>query len=714
MIIPEQIRAQLDRILASPTFEQADRASAFLRFVVTASLEGRAGEIKESVIAVEALGRTTSFDPKSDPIVRVEAGRLRNRLKAYYDSEGLQDSVLIALPKGGYTPEFAKKNQSAWLATARNPIALLAAGMLSGLALAAIGLLLFRKAPDVGDVLRLSLIPPPGSTIQSSRISPDGKMIAFTARQQNRTMLWVRSLNSAEARVIPGTERATQAFWPPDSRSLAFFGPDKLRRVELSGGPAQEICAVSIPMGGGSWSRNGVIVFSPRPEGVLFRVAATGGAPQPVTALDQSRGELIHNSPEFLPDGRRFLYVASSGKPDGTTVRVGTIDSMDSKVLLESGGNAAYAPPVPGKPGSLLFYFRGALMAQPFDQERLTLSGGRTVLAPEVFFRQGRADFSVSENNVLAYQPTNRKDLQLGWFDRAGRLIQNIGIRNDYFGLRLSPDEKRLVFSVADEFNWYPSIWVMELARGLVSRVTNLSDSSFLPVWSPDGNEILFGNGSEQRMRLLRQSLNSSKFSIVLDTPGPKFPTDWSTDGQFVTYFTPWPDFARLKTVVLDLKNAGLKKNPQVLLMESQYNEAEAVLSPGTTGTGPRWIAYTSTETGRPEVYVRSFPQGDQKWPISNGGAWQPLWRSDGRELFFLSQDGILMAVDIRAGVKFEAGVPHPLFRTAIPPYAGAPQVPAAAYAASRDGHRFLVNQTIDDASRGAISIVTHWQALQP
>jgi Tol biopolymer transport system component len=232
-------------------------------------------------------------------------------------------------------------------------------------------------------------------------------------------------------------------------------------------------------------------------------------------------------------------------------------------------------------------------------------------------------------------------------------------------------------------------------------------------VWSPDGKDILFSNGNEQSMRLLRQPLNSSKPITVLDTPGPKFPTDWSGGGEFVTYFTPWPEFARLKIVVLDLRNAELKKNPQVLFLESQYNEAEATFSPDATSNGPRWIAYTSTETGRPEVYVRSFPRGDQKWPVSNGGAWQPIWRRDGRELFFLSQEGVLMAADVKAGANFEAGVPHPLFRTTIPPYPGAPQVPANTYAVSKDGQRFLVNQAVDDASKGSISIVTRWQAAQ-
>jgi hypothetical protein len=221
MIPPEEIRAQLGRILASSTFQQADRARAFLSFIISTFLEGRASEIKESVIAVEALGRTVSFDPRTDPIVRVEAGRLRTRLKAYYDSEGSNDRVVITLPKGGYVPEFTKATQSAEFATARNPVILFGAGMLVGLALAAIGFMFLRNQPEGREVLRLSLLPPPGSTIESSRISPDGKIIAFTARQQNRTMVWVRSLDSAEPRLIPGTEGAILPFWSPDSRSLA-------------------------------------------------------------------------------------------------------------------------------------------------------------------------------------------------------------------------------------------------------------------------------------------------------------------------------------------------------------------------------------------------------------------------------------------------------------------------------------------------------------
>jgi hypothetical protein len=222
-----------------------------------------------------------------------------------------------------------------------------------------------------------------------------------------------------------------------------------------------------------------------------------------------------------------------------------------------------------------------------------------------VFYSQGRADFSVAVNGTLIFRSGNRKNRQLGWFDRAGRLIENTGERNDYFGIRLSRDDTRIVFS-DEEPDWTTGIWTMDLPAKRVSRLTNLGQACFHAIWSPDGNEIIYANGNEQRMRLLRQPISGATPVTILDTPGPKFPTDWSSDGQVVTYFTPWPDFIRLKTMALDLKNASSRT-----LLESQYNEAEAVFWPGKPG--PHWIAYTSKETGRPEVYVRNFPQLDKE-----------------------------------------------------------------------------------------------------
>lgn len=710
-IHPEQVRLQLSRILASKTFSQSERASRLLSFVVTTTLEGRPGEIKESVIATEALSRNASFDPKTDPIVRVEAGRLRSRLLAYYESEGSQDPIMITLPKGGYVPVFAENTRPAQSTPRRNPPILFFAGLLAGLMLAsAVWMLLGRSSP-VENHLRLSILPPANSIIQSTQLSPDGRMIALVVRQQNRTAIWVRALDSAEARLIPGTERASLPFWSPDSRSLAYFSTNSLRRVELAGGPPQDICAASIPLGGGSWSRNGVIVFLPRPEGVLFQVPAKGGTPRPVTRLDESRGEFLHRSPEFFPDGRHFLYLASSRKMGSTTLRLGSLDSMDSKILLEGCGNAVYSPPDSGHPGNLLFYFRGALMAQPFDAGRMMLTGDRTIIASQVYYENARADFSVSSNRILAFRPSSRNNLQLGWFDRAGKLIRNIGSRNSYLSIRLSPDENRLVFGDEEEHGWNTPIWTMELSREQATRVSDVQQTCFLPLWSHDGTEILYSCGTEQGMRLVRQSLNGTAGRTLLNTPGPKFLTDWSEDRRFIAYFTPWPDFHRLKVIIIDLRKPEIPNPVPAFSTETPYNEAEAVFSPVSTPTGPRWVAYTSTETGRTEVYVRSFPGGDQKWPISNGGAYQPLWRRDGRELFFIAQNGDLMEAETDPGPPFHAGTPRPLFHTTIPPYTGAPYFPVYCYAVSRDGQRFLVNQTIDDDFKGSISILTHWSS---
>jgi dipeptidyl aminopeptidase/acylaminoacyl peptidase len=324
-------------------------------------------------------------------------------------------------------------------------------------------------------------------------------------------------------------------------------------------------------------------------------------------------------------------------------------------------------------------------------------------VVPQVFYRRGRADFSVAENGTLIYRPSNRKDRQLAWYDRTGRLIEKIGDPNDYHALRLSPDDQRIAF-VDEEPDWTSVVWLMDLATKRVSRVANPGHECFFPVWSPDGKELIYASGNVQGMKLLRQSVTRTAPVTILDTPGPKFPSDWSADGRFLMYFTPWPDFVRLKTALFEVKTASYRT-----VIESRYNETEAVFSPESTRQ--RWIAYTSTETGRSEVYVRSFPDLNQRLQISNGGGWQPLWRKDGRELFYLSPDGIIMAVGVTASNDFRADPPRPLFRTSIPPYPGRPELPAKSYAVTQAGQLFLVNEVIDEASRNTISVITHSQA---
>ena len=299
----DQVRAQLDRMLASNTFAGAERSSRFLRFVVDRALDGRREEIKESVIGVEVLGRNPLFDPKTDPIVRVEAGRLRTRLTSYYKTDGKADPILIALPKGGYFPEFSEQRCSTSPLLSprqlhRRPVLLVTAGAVLGVAVAMLGERYFRVAPT-GEEQKVSILPPAGVDILSSVISPDGRRIAFSGVSGTRQMLWVRDLDSLEAKPLNGTDGAAYPFWSPDSGSLGYFGVNKMKRIDILRGTAEDIADTRIPRGA-AWSFRNTIVFAPRPRGGLLQVAASGGTPRPATELDPTRGEVAHSFPHFL------------------------------------------------------------------------------------------------------------------------------------------------------------------------------------------------------------------------------------------------------------------------------------------------------------------------------------------------------------------------------------------------------------------------------
>ncbi len=662
-----RVRAQVDRILASATFADAERASRFLRFVVERKLEGRAGEIKEFVIALEVLGRNSSFDSKTDPIVRVEAGRLRDRLSSYYQTEGEEDLVLISLPKGGYVPEFSERPR--------------------------------RVAPSSAAVMRLSILPPENASFESFVVSPDGRKLAFTAALNGRMMLWARALDSLEARPLAGTDNAAYPFWSPDSLSIGFFVPHKLKVVGISGGPARDIADVVVGRGG-AWSPDGVILFSPRPVGLLHQISATGGAATPVTSLDE----------QFLPGGRQFVYLAASSRPGESAIRAGSLDSAGSKVLLRADTAAIYAPILRGYGASLLFVHDGALMAQPFDVRSLQLSGERMVVVPQVRHRRWQqASFSVSSDGVLLYQGAEHQ--QLSWFDRQGKLLGSVGPTNDCLSFTLSPDERYVALHRHDDPDTIvPTIWVMDLLReGAVFRFTDIgaTEAEFTPVWSPDSREILFSRGDDRGMRLMRQALDGGTAQCVLDTEGPKFPNDWSSNGQFIAYASQVPDYQNLHTWIVSLGATGQQRKPRPFLQHS-CTEVSAYFSPGHEKEGPRWIAYTSNETGRHEVYVRDFPAGSHKWQVSNQGGLIPHWRRDGQELFYLSPEGTLVAVAVKPGATFEFGAPQALFGTGLrftPQY----KIWMNQYAVTGDGQRFLLNRRVPEGKPGAITAVIPW-----
>ena len=516
-----------------------------------------------------------------------------------------------------------------------------------------------RRVPVDERVLRFSLLPPEKSTMAGTvpalALSPDGRRLAFVASSEGRDLLWVRSLDSLSAQALPGTEGATGAsppFWSPDGRFIGFFAGGKLKKIDASGAPPQTLCDAGRGGRGGTWNRDGVIVFAVGGPGPLYRVSAAGGEPIPLTTLDQSRFE-THRWPSFLPDGRHFLHFVRSSQPESGGIYVGSLDSKETNRLLPTILNAAYAPP-----GFLLFFRNETLMAQRFDADGLQLTGEPFPVAEHVAYELGlgRGAFSVSENGVLAYRTGSGQIDQPLWFDRGGKQIGSLGEAGLYATLALSPDERRVAVDRIDPQTGTNDIWLFDLLRGIPSRFTTDPAGDSNPLWSPDGSRIVFSSNREGIWNLYQKIASGvGNEEVLLKSSEWKVPVDWSSDGQFILY-----EKVESKTK-RNLWVLPMSGNRQPFpFLQTEFNEQQAQFSPDG-----KWIAYTSDESGAPEVYVQTFPASGGRWRVSTGGGSQPKWRRDGRELFYIAADRKLMAVDVKLGATFEAGVPKTLLERA-------------------------------------------------
>jgi hypothetical protein len=338
-------------------------------------------------------------------------------------------------------------------------------------------------------------------------------------------MLWVRALDNLDPRPLVGTEGAMFPFWSPDSRSIGFFTRSKLKKIDIAGGPAEDIADVVLGRVG-AWNSEGVILYCPRPVGPLYQVTVKGRTPKAASSLDAARAEVVHSFPQFLPDNRHFLYLAASSRRGESSIRVGSLDSAVGKVLVSADTSAAYAPVLRGHAGSLLFVHDGALIARPLDLERLEMGRERTVVVAEIRSKRWyQGGFSVSNNGVLVYQAGGVAERQFAWLDRRGKVVTKVGPRIDHMSLftsfGLSPHERYVAIQRHDDPDTVlPTIWVIDLLRdGSVCRFTetDIAEPEFNPVWSPDGGELLFSRGDDRRMRLFRQALNGgppNAFSI--------------------------------------------------------------------------------------------------------------------------------------------------------------------------------------------------------
>jgi Tol biopolymer transport system component len=554
------------------------------------------------------------------------------------------------------------------------------------------------QAVEIGAV-RFPVILPDGTSeapflnAAQAAPSPDGRLIAFSAldKSSGKENLWVRPLASVAARKLDRTEGANFPFWSPDGQFIGFFADDKLKRVAVSGGSPQTLCdapgtrILSFTTGdGGAWNRDGVIVFAGS-RTPLMRVAASGGTATAVTALE--KGEEGHSWPQFLPDGRHLLYLAVGTDATKSGLYVRELGSSKRTLILKTPVRAAWSPP-----GYLLFVREASLYAQRMNPNSFQLEGEPALVAEEVSNNEGngRAAFAVSESGVLVHR--GRLFLlaqQLAWYDREGKRLRTIGTPGAYWTVALSPDEKSAMLVVGRSGS--ADTWIMDLATGVLNRLTLDSQSSYSVAgpWSPDSQRVAVNRAFRGGVNELTVASGKSKRLV----PDSLFANDWSPDGNSLLC----TDDSSHRLSLLPL--AG-DSTPRTVL-DTPYRKQDFRFAPGG-----QWVAYSSEESGRLEVFVASFPSFTEKRQISSGGGSTPFWRKDGRELFYVAADRRLMSAEIKAGPRIEGSVPKALFQLPRRDYAV-----GTAMAATGDGKRFLVLEGGQQDQQPQIMVVLNWAA---
>ena len=642
-----------------------------------------------------ALARLVTHCLEKNPEARFHSARdLAFTLEALSGTNNVSDETATLIAPVREQPK--RRERLLWMGT----VALLAVALVAALPFA---IKYFRKSPPAqGQAVRFFVFPSEKATLAtgSQQISPDGTRLVYVAAgADGKRAMWTRRLDSLNAEPLPGTEEAANPFWSPDSRSLGFFSAgSKLAKVELNGGPAQVLTGVQ-GNAGGTWNRDGVILFARSLHDGLYRIPATGGSPIPVTKLDESRKETGHVWPYFLPDGRHFLFLARSTQRENTSIYAGSLDSPERKLLINVDSNPVYAPP-----GFLLFRRGQTLMGQQFDANKLELQGEPFLIADQIDYGSatGRGFFSASQTGTLTFVGFNAPNTQLVWFDRGGKQLGQIGSPAADLGVRLSPDEKHVAVTRLDLQAGTTDIWVIDLVRNKPSRLTFNPAGDAGPVWSPDSSRIIFssdrGDGATIYQRLSNGTGNDE---VVAKFSAPAGPYDWSPDGRFIIF-----------SVISGLGSTDLWVMPMfgdqksTPLVQTEFSERQARFSPDG-----KWIAYTSNASGTFQVYVESFPTSGGKWQVSATGGAQPQWRGDGKELFYLAPDRKLMAVEVNgAGSTFTAGIPKVLFGLNVSAFfpGGGSQI---CYAPTRDGQRFIVNTIVGDSSQVPITVVLNWTA---
>jgi serine/threonine protein kinase/Tol biopolymer transport system component len=529
-------------------------------------------------------------------------------------------------------------------------------------------------------------------------LSPDGRYLAYIANLDETfgsNTIWIRALDGSAQRVLPNTAGASQLFWAPDSQRLGFVASGKFQIIDIVTGRTQDVCRFDAGVRGVTWNASGDIVFARSlVPGSLFRVRDSGGTPVEFAKADPARQEAVLGFPQFLPDGRHFLYLSIGLDPAQKSIWARSLDDGPPVLIVAADSMPVYA-------NGWLLYIRGtSLLAQKFEAGRLRLGGEPVLIADSVMSNanaSGRFAFSASDTGLLAFRKGTGAALgvssDLRWVSREGHVGTVVGDAQPYSQIRLSPNEQRVVFSLLASGGFSNSLWTIDLRNGVTSQLTVELSAVNDPVWSPDSESLAFESMSKGIRQFYRQAIGARSVTPIFESPDdPKWLDDWSRDGRFLLFHVPQPN-GRLYAL-------PVSGGPPTLLTESKVALDGAHFSPDG-----KWVAYQTNETSAYEVWVAAFPAFNQRRQVSARGGAQAFWRGDGRELYYLTVDGKMMSVAVTpaAGGALEFGAPAVLFQSPI----SHPNLTIDQYAVTGDGRRFLFVVPRRDADAPALSPIS-------
>jgi Tol biopolymer transport system component len=542
-------------------------------------------------------------------------------------------------------------------------------------------------------------------------ISPDGTMLAWSgsdAEQKVTTSpLWIRSLTTGDARPLPGTDHAMYAFWSPDSKSLGFFADRKLKRVDVAGGVPTTLCDITDVGRGGSWSRDGVIIFSGARAGGLSRITAAGGTPEPLTKLDAGRGDSTHRWPHFLPDSKHFLYLASPNVSEKRSVVLGSLDGGEGRPLSlvtndvsisESGhpnrtdaiASVAFAD------GNIFYVYKAVLYARPFDPKRGEATGPPSVVAEKVGsgYTIIRSMFSVSQTGDLVYVAApSLSDSRAEWVDRESKRAPTAAPNAAYGAPAFSADGRRMAVAIEDPRTHQVDIWTIDVASGARLRLTFGPGNSRFPVWSRDSTRIAYAGIRSPLGIFEKSSTGGGPETRLLTTPILATPTDWSPDGRVLLFNKFGGGDTKDDILALPVSPSG---------EPSAYLRSPAAETDGAFSADGKYVAYASDESGRSEIYVQSFPAGNGKWQISTDGGSNPRWSKNGKEIYFVDDKNRILAASVQTAANFAAEAARVI--------ATAPAT-MSSFEPSPDGQRFLTISPVIDPAHTPLHLIANWPA---